>query len=220
MEFSRQECWSGLPSPSAGALPHSGIKPTSPESPSLAGRFFATEPPGRSHFARTVQPKSRFQGAIVWVFESPQNLCVEIPIPNVMIWGGRGLRKVLKLWMRSPHEWNQYLIDVLAIASALSTIWRYSETSATQRKALPGSCWPTVSDFQPLELWEISFYCLQAAPSGILRQQPKHMKTQIHFSPLILKGHMPANKPKVVSLWETSISSKSNKWILVLHLCN
>ena len=30
MGFSRQECWSGLPFPSAGDLPHPGIEPRSP----------------------------------------------------------------------------------------------------------------------------------------------------------------------------------------------
>ena len=30
MEFSRQEYWNGLPFPSPGDLPNSGIKPTSP----------------------------------------------------------------------------------------------------------------------------------------------------------------------------------------------
>ena len=30
MEFSRQECWSGLPSPSPGDLPNPGIEPRSP----------------------------------------------------------------------------------------------------------------------------------------------------------------------------------------------
>ena len=30
MEFSRQECWSGLPFPSPGDLPSPGIKPRSP----------------------------------------------------------------------------------------------------------------------------------------------------------------------------------------------
>ena len=40
--FSRQEYWSGLPFPSPGALPDPGIKPASPSSPALAGRFFTT----------------------------------------------------------------------------------------------------------------------------------------------------------------------------------
>ena len=39
-EFSRQECWSGLPFPSPGYLPNSGIKPASLPSPVLAGRYF------------------------------------------------------------------------------------------------------------------------------------------------------------------------------------
>ena len=40
MGFFRQEYWSGLPFPSAGNLPHQGIKP---RSPALASRFFTTE---------------------------------------------------------------------------------------------------------------------------------------------------------------------------------
>ena len=41
------EYWSGLPFPTPGDLPDSGIKPTSPESPALAGGFFTTAPPGK-----------------------------------------------------------------------------------------------------------------------------------------------------------------------------
>ena len=44
MEFSRQEYWSGLPFPSLGDIPHTGIEPLSPESLALAGGFFTTEP--------------------------------------------------------------------------------------------------------------------------------------------------------------------------------
>ena len=43
MQFSRQEYWSALPFPPPGDLPKSGIKPTSPVSPALAGRFIITE---------------------------------------------------------------------------------------------------------------------------------------------------------------------------------
>ena len=39
--FSRQESWSGLPSP------HPGTEPVSPASPTLAGGFFTTESPGK-----------------------------------------------------------------------------------------------------------------------------------------------------------------------------
>ena len=46
MGFPRQEYCSGLPFPSLGDLPDPGIKPVSPESPALAGRFFTTVPSG------------------------------------------------------------------------------------------------------------------------------------------------------------------------------
>ena len=48
MGFSRQEYWSGLLFPSPGDLPNPGVKPTSPASYALAGRFFTTEPSGKS----------------------------------------------------------------------------------------------------------------------------------------------------------------------------
>ena len=41
MGFSRQEYWSGLPFPSPGDLPNSGIEPASP---AFAGEFFTAEP--------------------------------------------------------------------------------------------------------------------------------------------------------------------------------
>jgi len=47
MEFPRQEYWSGLPFPTAGDLPNSGIEPMSLASPVLAGRFLPTVPPGK-----------------------------------------------------------------------------------------------------------------------------------------------------------------------------
>ena len=47
MGFSRQEYWSGLPFPPPGALPDSGIEPTSPASFALAGGFFTIVPPGK-----------------------------------------------------------------------------------------------------------------------------------------------------------------------------
>ena len=50
MRFSRLEHWSGLPFPSPGDLPDSGIKLASLTSPALGGRFFTTEPPGKPIF--------------------------------------------------------------------------------------------------------------------------------------------------------------------------
>jgi len=49
MGFPRQENCSGFPiPPPPGDLLGPGIKPTSPESPALAGRSFITEPPEKS----------------------------------------------------------------------------------------------------------------------------------------------------------------------------
>ena len=47
MGFSRQELWSGLPFSPPGGLSDSGIKPTSPASPAVAGVFFVTGPSGK-----------------------------------------------------------------------------------------------------------------------------------------------------------------------------
>ena len=44
MGFPRQEYWNGLPFPPPGDFPNPGIKPPSP---TLAGTFFTTEPPGK-----------------------------------------------------------------------------------------------------------------------------------------------------------------------------
>ena len=47
MGFSTHEYWSGLPFPSPGDLPNSGIEPVFPVAPALAGRFFTSESPGK-----------------------------------------------------------------------------------------------------------------------------------------------------------------------------
>ena len=47
MGFPKQEHWNGLPFPLPGDLPDPGIEFMSP---ALAGRFFATEPPGKPFF--------------------------------------------------------------------------------------------------------------------------------------------------------------------------
>ena len=46
---SRQEYWCELPFPPPGYLPSPGIKPVSPASPALPGRFFTTESPGKPY---------------------------------------------------------------------------------------------------------------------------------------------------------------------------
>ena len=48
MGYSRQGSWSGLPFPSPGDLPNSGIEPKSLMSPALAGGSFTTSATGKS----------------------------------------------------------------------------------------------------------------------------------------------------------------------------
>ena len=48
----KQGYWSGLPFPTPGDLPDSGIEPVSFVSPASAGGFFATEPPGKPQGTR------------------------------------------------------------------------------------------------------------------------------------------------------------------------
>ena len=59
MGFSRQGYWNGLPCPPPGDLPNAGIEHASP---TLAGRFFTTKPPGKpgdpSKFGCTVLDSS------------------------------------------------------------------------------------------------------------------------------------------------------------------
>ena len=47
MESSRQEYWSGLPHPTPGDIPNSGMEPVSLASPTLVGIFFTTMSPGK-----------------------------------------------------------------------------------------------------------------------------------------------------------------------------
>ena len=65
MGFPRQEHWSGLPFPPPRSLHDPGVEPASP---ALAGRFFTTEPPGKS------QPTEASL-----IFQSPGNMLPPYP---------------------------------------------------------------------------------------------------------------------------------------------
>ena len=67
--FPRQEYWSGLPFPTPGDLPDPGIKPTSLETPALAGGFFTTSATWEAH----VQPS-----------ELTVSTCVSVKCPSFL----------------------------------------------------------------------------------------------------------------------------------------
>ena len=58
-EFSRQECWSGLPFASPGDLPDPGIEP---RSPALQADALPSEPPGK---LPTIKPTSKTEDSQV-----------------------------------------------------------------------------------------------------------------------------------------------------------
>ena len=81
MEFSRQEYWSGLPLPSPGDLPNPEVKPLSPVSPALAGRFFTCctirEAPERTSFKQFVNTKIKmFFAMMIQTYVRGVGVCV------------------------------------------------------------------------------------------------------------------------------------------------
>ena len=91
MGFSSQEYWSGFLFPPPGDLPDPGIEAVSLVSPSFAGRFFTTEPPGRpTAFTGLSQVGSRAKvreaasleqmvlGVIVWLLCGFQDQSLEV----------------------------------------------------------------------------------------------------------------------------------------------
>ena len=65
MGFSREEFWA------PGDLPDPGLKPMSPASPALAGRFFTAEPPGKPQIGHTWVFNNVLQmGLILYTFAS------------------------------------------------------------------------------------------------------------------------------------------------------
>ena len=80
MEFSRQEYWRGLSFPPAGDIFDPGIKPTSPLTPALAGRFFITKLPGKPCWVVWVP-------FIVWILTPFQISCLKIffPLPYLFL---------------------------------------------------------------------------------------------------------------------------------------
>ena len=68
--FSRQEDWSGLPFPSPGDLPNTGIEP---RSPALQADALPSEPPGKSSFPK--ENKSWIFIGKIDVKAEPPTLC-------------------------------------------------------------------------------------------------------------------------------------------------
>ena len=57
--FSRQESWSGFPSPPLGHIPDPGIEPVSPGTPALQADSLPGEPPGKPFSDNWLHVKSK-----------------------------------------------------------------------------------------------------------------------------------------------------------------
>ena len=85
MGFSRQEYWSGLPFPSPGDLPDSGIEP---RSPALQADTLTSEPPGKPSIVSGTDVFLEFPGFLY----DPMNVGNLISVspafskPNLFIW--------------------------------------------------------------------------------------------------------------------------------------
>ena len=78
MEFSRQECWSGLPFPSPGDLPNPRIKP---RSPALQADALTPEPPGQPFLTLRGTVKFGLSALSPEVLQQPADWC---PCPVVL----------------------------------------------------------------------------------------------------------------------------------------
>ena len=105
MEFSRQEYWGGLPFPTPGDLPDTGIKAKSLASPAMAGEFFTNAP-----------PRKPIEGSYFNITK-PIN---DKPTANIIFNGEKGKAFPLRSGKRQEHPllllYFKIVLEVLAIA--------------------------------------------------------------------------------------------------------
>lgn len=145
-------------------IPGSHSRPTELETPGVSPSHLCFKDPS---------------GAMDWMFMSPPNSSIEIPIFTIMVFGGGALGR----WMGfSPH-----IEETLENSLASSARWGHSEKMPSMRKGalirhltLPSS-WSWTS--QPPELWEINtFQSFLSHPAyGVLLQQPPRTETMQKF---------------------------------------
>ena len=107
MEFSRQEYWSRLPLPSPGGLPDPEVKPLSPVSPALAGRFLtcwaSREAPKRTYFKQFV----KHQDQDVFCYDDT-NLCERCRCVCVFAYQHKSETRVV--WERLLAKIRSYIL--------------------------------------------------------------------------------------------------------------
>ena len=120
MGFSRQEYWSGVPLPSPGDLPDPGIKLSSP---TLAGRFFTSVPPGKpsnncplqkgtmNKWAFPLRKKHKLRredvSSCTYLSNSPYQSSLSVPkrwffAPMAKLWGTQCRSR--EFWREDPQD--------------------------------------------------------------------------------------------------------------------
>ena len=124
VEFSRQECWSGLPFPPPGDLPNTEIEPLSPV---LPFGFFTTAPPENStpieiktnkktwlnKLSKTLPDSQANFPALSFTFHTNDLPLISIKCRDS--WRQRFVPTILSLHHQPPEKWNIQTIDTRAI---------------------------------------------------------------------------------------------------------
>ena len=117
-DFSRQEYWGGLPFPPPGDLPDPDIESVPPASPSLAGGFFTTEPPGKPHLghagtykmvSKYLLTKSTHRYPVLphfLFFPSTHYVPSQWCFCQKNAWHGTQYRKGFIWWRNCQHLWS------------------------------------------------------------------------------------------------------------------
>ena len=97
--------------------------------------------------------------AVVWIFVSPQKSYVKILMPRVTVLEGRAFG----MWLGHEGRDNMEEINILLKESpessfALSTMWRYDEKSATQKRMFIRAGW--LPDLRLLASRIVRYTCL------------------------------------------------------------
>ena len=138
-EFSRQEYWSGLPFPSPGDLPNTGIKPGSP---ALQADALPSEPPGKTIYWRNDELRKSLEG------REAHKIGKEEDVSKVVFWGDAELNltpwKARECEKRHPNFWGLETPGILStwVSQLLApgcpqAVGRCITSQLSPRQALP-----------------------------------------------------------------------------------
>ena len=139
MGISRQEYWSGLPVPSPGCLPDPGIEFVSP---SLAGKFFSPELPGKppSIWTSTLI----IQQLLSWIIVPKLLMRLLLFYLELMV---SGLSQVSEQF----YEWNSFMYLMVLCLLQKTSAWQLQATWQRVAPKKDGSWWRVLTKHGPVE---------------------------------------------------------------------